>query len=75
MNWTGLHVVLAAMGLVLPEVDAAVDVPDEIRSLADQRWAARTAKDWAKSDELRDELQAKGWIVKDGRDGYELAPA
>jgi cysteinyl-tRNA synthetase len=74
VNWTGLHVVLAAMGLVLPEVDVVVEVPDEIRTLADERWAARAAQNWAKSDELRDALKARGWIVKDGRDGYELSP-
>jgi cysteinyl-tRNA synthetase len=74
VNWTGLHAVLAAMGLVLPEVDAAVEVPDEIRALADARWEARAAKDWTRSDELRDELQAKGWVVKDGRERYELEP-
>ena len=73
-NWTGLQVVLAALGLVLPVAGGAVEVPDEIRAIADRRWAARSAKDWAASDQLRDELKDLGWVVKDGRDSYELAP-
>ncbi|MEM9081077.1 MAG: cysteine--tRNA ligase [Verrucomicrobiota bacterium] len=76
-DWLGLHGVLAALGLVLPEIEAedAVEVPEEIQAVAEERWAARSAKDWAKSDELRDLLMEKGWVVKDGKEGYELVPA
>ena len=66
--------ILRALGLELPEEEAAAEVPEEVRALAEERWAARLAKDWAKSDTLRDELAARGWIVKDGRDAYELQP-
>ncbi len=71
-NWKGLHRVLAALGLELPDLEQSVEVPEEIRALADERWAARSAKDWAESDRLRDALQEKGWLVKDGKEGYEL---
>ena len=47
---------------------------EEVVALAASRWAARSAKDWAKADELRDQLQALGWKVLDGKDGYELEP-
>ncbi len=50
------------------------DVPAEIQALADQRQAARAAKDFAKSDELRDELAAAGWTVEDSADGPVLRP-
>ena len=49
-----------------------LDIPGEVRELADRRWAARSAKDWAASDVLRDELAALGWVAKDGREGYTL---
>jgi cysteinyl-tRNA synthetase len=49
-----------------------LEIPKEIQQLAEQRWQARADKDWAKSDELRDELKALGWIVKDGKDGWSL---
>lgn len=70
----GLNRILRALGIVLPEEAPEADIPDDIRKLADARWAARTAKDWAKSDSLRDELAAQGWVMKDGRDSYELEP-
>lgn len=47
-------------------------IPAEVTALADQRHAARAAKDWAKSDQLREEITASGWIVKDTKTGYTL---
>lgn len=55
-----------------PEEERATEIPEDIRNLAEQRWTARIAKEWARSDELRDALSARGWSVKDSRDGYEL---
>ncbi|MFM8772086.1 MAG: cysteine--tRNA ligase, partial [Candidatus Kapaibacterium sp.] len=51
-----------------------IDVPANIRELADQRWAARTSKDWSEADRLRNELTALGWSMKDGKDSYTLEP-
>lgn len=47
-------------------------VPSEIAVLAEARAAARAAKDWAGSDRLRDELAAKGWEVRDSKEGQKL---
>ena len=68
--------VLRALGLTLPEAadEEAIEVPAEIQTLADERWSFRAAKNWAKSDELRDQLADAGWLVKDGKDGYTLQP-
>ncbi|MFC7336108.1 cysteine--tRNA ligase [Haloferula chungangensis] len=71
----GLNRVLRALGLKLPEEAAASEVPADIKALADERWAARSAKEWAKSDELRDRLAELGWTVKDAPEGYELKPS
>jgi cysteinyl-tRNA synthetase len=46
----------------------------QLFELLDQREAARAAKDWKKSDRLRDEIAALGWIVKDTKDGPKLSP-
>ena len=46
--------------------------PDDIRALAETRWQARLAKNWAESDKLRAELAEQGWLAKDGKDGYTL---
>jgi cysteinyl-tRNA synthetase len=73
VNWTGMHAILTALGLILPELKTA-EAPAELVALAEKRQAARAAKDWAESDRLRDELKEFGWIVKDSREGYELEP-
>ena len=46
--------------------------PDHVIALAERRLVARTSKNWAESDRLRDELSAQGWTVQDGKDGYKL---
>jgi cysteinyl-tRNA synthetase len=55
--------------------DAVVAVPDDVQALADQRGEARKAKDFAKSDELRKAIEARGWKVKDTAKGQELTRA
>ena len=45
------------------------EMPPEIVRLVEERKQARLAKNWQKSDELRDELQALGWDVRDTKDG------
>ena len=50
-------------------------VPDDIQALADARQAARKARDFARADALRDELQAKGWLVEDTPKGPRLKRA
>ena len=44
-------------------------LPEGAAALLEQRVAARAAKEWAKSDELRDALAAIGIAVEDTRDG------
>jgi cysteinyl-tRNA synthetase len=51
------------------------EAPPDIVALADQREAARRAKDFAEADRLRDELRDRGWEVRDGPHGPELVKA
>ena len=46
-----------------------VEIPSDIQALLDQRAEARKVKNWAESDRLRDEITAKGWFVKDSKNG------
>ncbi|MDI1336003.1 MAG: cysteine--tRNA ligase [Lacunisphaera sp.] len=64
-----------ALGLKLnaPAAPKAA-VPAAIIALADKRWAAKQAKDFAGADALRKELAAAGWSMLDGKDGYKLEP-
>jgi cysteinyl-tRNA synthetase len=56
--------------LAVSEEEAAL--PPDIAALAEARMQARLAKDWRKSDELRDELAARGWEVRDTKDGQKV---
>ena len=68
-----LREMLDVLGLAnLLDADAA---PPEAVALAEQRTAARAAKDFAEADRLRDELAALGWEVRDGPSGPELVRA
>ena len=49
-----------------------VALPSEIAKLAEARAQARHAKDFRKSDELRDELNARGWEARDTKDGQKV---
>jgi cysteinyl-tRNA synthetase len=55
-------------------LDADEGAPPEIVDLAQQRGAARAARDFAEADRLRDELRSRGWEVRDGPQGAELIP-
>jgi cysteinyl-tRNA synthetase len=56
--------------LVLEEQTAAL--PPEIEKLVQGRAQVRLAKDWQKSDELRDRLAALGWDVRDTKVGQKV---
>ena len=49
-----------------------VEIPAEVAALLEQRKAARAAKDWAKSDELRAAIAAAGYTVKDTPQGQTV---
>ena len=48
--------------------------PAEVTALAEQRAQARADKDYAASDRLREQIAEAGWVVRDGPDGWSLAP-
>jgi cysteinyl-tRNA synthetase len=64
--WERIDRVLAVSG------EETVALPAEIAALAEARVQARLAKDWRKSDELRDELAARGWEARDTKDGQRI---
>lgn len=51
---------------------AKEELPSEILDLLAQRQEARDTKQWARSDELRDELAAKGFPVVDTAEGQVI---
>ena len=57
------------LGVIFFGKKKAEEIPAEIVAMLEERAAARVAKDWALSDRLRDEIAAKGWLVKDSKEG------
>jgi cysteinyl-tRNA synthetase len=48
------------------------EISVEISALAEARVAAKKAKDFKRSDQIRDELKSKGWVVEDSPKGFKL---
>jgi cysteinyl-tRNA synthetase len=48
------------------------EIPEEIFALAEARAAAKKARDFKKSDAIRDELKVRGWIIEDTPKGIKL---
>ena len=58
------------MALAEPEDDPRkLEIADEVDGLLLARTKARSDKDWAKADEIRDTLQEMGVVVTDTADG------
>lgn len=49
-----------------------VEIPEEVKALVEERTAARAAKDFARADEIRDQLAAMGVMLEDGKDGVKI---
>jgi cysteinyl-tRNA synthetase len=54
------------------EAEADIVVPHEVTQLAQERENARREKNWKRSDELRDQIFALGWEVRDTKEGPKL---
>ncbi len=70
---TALHAMLRLVGLdSVAEDQGSAD--SEAEQLLQERQDARAAKDFARADEIRDQLAALGWEVRDSADGPRLVP-
>jgi cysteinyl-tRNA synthetase len=47
-------------------------IPDEVLALVEERKAARKEKNFAKADELRAQIEALGYDVKETRQGTQI---
>ena len=57
------------MGLIVNKKEEILD--EDIEALIEERQAARKAKDFARADQIRDELAGKGIILEDTREGVK----
>ncbi|MBN2851987.1 MAG: cysteine--tRNA ligase [Clostridia bacterium] len=58
------------LGILHKEIQ--VEIPSEIEKIAKERDDARKNKDFKRSDELRDLLNEKGYLVEDSKEGYKI---
>jgi len=61
------------LGLNLNQIKP-IEVPEEIKKLADERENCRQEKKWAESDQLRQKLEELGWLVEDTPQGPKIKP-
>ena len=57
------------LGLIVDKKEEILD--EDIEKLIEERQAARKAKNFARADEIRDELLAKGIVLEDTREGVK----
>jgi cysteinyl-tRNA synthetase len=55
-------------------LEPAAQAPAQVRELAERRERARAERDFAAADDLRVQIAAHGWEVRDGAAGFELLP-
>ena len=60
------------LGLDLEKVTVSEELPKNIQQKIEARKKARAEKNWALSDQLRDEIQALGYVVQDAKDGMTV---
>ncbi|MHB1330663.1 MAG: cysteine--tRNA ligase [Minisyncoccota bacterium] len=62
------------LGLNLENNEFAVgQIPEEVQKIINEREEARARKDFKKSDELRDEINKKGFVIEDSADGLKVS--
>ena len=60
------------LGLLQQDVEEEVEIDAEVQALIDERQEARKAKNFARADEIRDILKARGLILKDTPQGVQV---
>ena len=74
-EWRDHDLLRRALGVFgLPGLAEQEEAPSEVHALAAGRQEARAAKDFARADELREQIEAAGWDVRDDSGGYRLVP-
>ena len=64
---------LYALGIVLEE-KKSLEIPENIRELAEKRWIAKKERNFQEADHLRKALEEEGWKVLDQKDAYQILP-
>ena len=81
-DYNGVKKAYKILGLFVNDADKVLKfienknlatIPTEVEILAKERWQAKQNKNFALADEVRAKISALGYVVKDTKDGYEIA--
>ncbi len=64
-----LNAICSVLGILTRQDDG---LTDEVRAMVEERAEARKNKDWKRSDELRDQIRAAGYILEDTKQGQKV---
>jgi cysteinyl-tRNA synthetase len=74
-EWRDHALLRRALGLFgLASLADQPEAPPDVRDLAERRLAARADGAFDEADRLRDEIEERGWQVRDAADGFQLVP-
>jgi cysteinyl-tRNA synthetase len=72
-EWRDHELLRRALGVFgLESLAEEAEAPTDVVELAEQRQAARAAREFEEADRLRAQLENLGWEVRDTADGYRL---
>jgi cysteinyl-tRNA synthetase len=54
------------------EIIKILEIPDEIKNLVDERERLRQEKKWSNADEVRKQIEEKGWQIQDSEQGPKI---
>ncbi len=60
------------LGLNLSQLNADQNLPSDVMEKLTARQKAREEKNWSLADQLRNEIQAMGYVVQDSKDGMKV---
>ena len=61
------------IGLNLKDIKIEkIEIPENVKLLAEKRLQARKEKNWIESDKLRDEINKLGFEIEDTKNNYNL---
>ncbi|MFH1956079.1 MAG: cysteine--tRNA ligase, partial [Patescibacteria group bacterium] len=60
------------LGLKFEESLKPIEIPAEVKALAEKRLQARKNENWTESDNLRKKINNLGFEIKDTKNGYTL---
>lgn len=63
---------ILSLDLLKEPTQGISEVPAEVKSLADKRWALRQQGDFVAADKLREEIKDLGYAIKDAKDSYTV---